>query len=72
MSYLPPFHISADAVNMIAEIAVLVERHSIRMKRDDRLKLRRANRIRTIQATLAIEGNSLSEDGGYFAIEKDQ
>ena len=47
---------------MIAEIAVLVERHSFHPGSADALKLRRANRIRTIQASLAIEGNTLSEE----------
>ena len=46
---------------MIAEIAALVERGSVRPGNADALKLRRANRIRTIQASLAIEGNTLSE-----------
>ena len=47
---------------MIAEIAALVERVTFRSGSSDMLKLRRANRIRTIQASLAIEGNTLSED----------
>lgn len=47
---------------MIAEIAALVERHSFHPRSADALKLRRANRIRTIQASLAIEGNTLSEE----------
>ena len=47
---------------MIAEIAALVERVTFRPGNADALKLRRANRIRTIQASLAIEGNTLSEE----------
>ena len=47
---------------MIAEIAALVERYTFHAGNTDALKLRRANRIKTIQATLAIEGNSLSEE----------
>ena len=62
MIYQPPFHISADAVNMIAEIAALVERCTIRPGSAEALKLRRANQVRTIQASLAIEGNTLSEE----------
>lgn len=62
MNYRPPFQVSANAIRMIAEIAALVERHSIKMEHDCRLRLRRANRVKTIQATLAIEGNSLSEE----------
>ena len=62
MRYQPPFHLSADAVNMIAEIAALVERSTVRPGGAFELKLRRANQIRTIQASLAIEGNTLSEE----------
>lgn len=62
MKYQPPFHISADAVNLIAGIAALVERFTSRSGSADALKLRRANQIRTIQATLAIEGNRMSEE----------
>jgi len=47
---------------MIAEIAALVERVASHSETVDTLKLRRANQIRTIQASLAIEGNTLSED----------
>ena len=62
MNYQPPFHVSADAVNMIAEIVALLERNSFRTRCTDTLKLRRVNQIRTIQASLAIEGNTLSEE----------
>ena len=47
---------------MIAEIAALVERCTIRPGSAESLKLRRANQVRTIQASLAIEGNTLSEE----------
>lgn len=60
--YTPPFSVSAKAVRLVAEIAALVERYSIRMEQDDALFLRKANRIRTIHSSLAIEGNELSED----------
>ena len=46
---------------MIAEIAALVERVTFLPGNTDVLKLRRANQIKTIQASLAIEGNTLSE-----------
>ena len=62
MSYRPPFRVSANAIRLIAEIAALLERHSARPERSEPLKLRRANRVKTIQATLAIEGNTLSEE----------
>ena len=47
---------------MIAEIAALVERVTLRPGSAEALKLRRANQVRTIQASLAIEGNTLSEE----------
>lgn len=59
--YVPSFKISADAVNLIAQIAAKIERYAIRMEQPDALLLRKANRIRTIHSSLAIEGNSLSE-----------
>ena len=62
MSYRPPFQVSADAIRRIAEIAALVERYSARKEQTSALRLRRANRVKTIQATLAIEGNTLSEE----------
>ena len=62
MSYQPPFHVSADAVNLIAAIVAFLEQSSFRPEGADALKLRRANRVRTIQASLAIEGNTMSEE----------
>ena len=59
--YTPPFTLSAQAVSRVAEIAALVERFAIRMERQDALRLRKVNKIKSIQSSLAIEGNSLSE-----------
>ena len=59
--YKPPFTVSAKAVNLIAKISSQLERYAIRMEREDTLQLRRANRIKTIHSSLAIEGNTLSE-----------
>lgn len=60
--YIPPFTISAHAINLIAEISAQIERYAIRLEQSDGLKLRKANRVRTIHSSLAIEGNTLSED----------
>lgn len=60
--YIPPFTISTDAINLIAEISAQIERYAIRLEQNDGLKLRKANRIRTIHSSLAIEGNTLTED----------
>lgn len=60
MTYKPPFTVSAKAVSNIAEISALVERYAIRLEQSDALKLRKANKIKTIHSSLAIEGNTLS------------
>ena len=59
--YRPPFTISAKAINLIAKISSQLERYAIRMEQEDTLLLRKANRIKTIHSSLAIEGNTLSE-----------
>ena len=59
--YTPPFTISPQAINLIAEIAAQIERYAIRLEQTDGIRLRKANRIKTIHSSLAIEGNSLTE-----------
>lgn len=60
--YIPPFVISAKVINLIAEISAKIERYAIRLEQSDGLWLRKANRIKTIHSSLAIEGNSLTEE----------
>ena len=60
MDYQPNFTISAQAISMVAEISALIERYIITQEAAESLKLRRANKIKTIQSSLAIEGNTLS------------
>jgi len=59
--YKPPFSISTKSINLIAEISAQIEQYAIRMEQEDGLLLRKINRIKTIQGSLAIEGNTLSE-----------
>lgn len=59
--YVPPFTVSSKAINLIAEIASTIERYAIHMEQSDGLRLRKANRIKTIHSSLAIEGNNLTE-----------
>ncbi len=59
--YTPPFTISARAIQLVAEISAQVERYAIRLEAEDGLRLRKANRIKTIHSSLAIEGNKLTE-----------
>ena len=61
-SYKPPFSISPKSINLIADIAAQIERYAIRMEQEDGLLLRKKNRIKTIHGSLAIEGNTLSEN----------
>lgn len=60
--YTPPFTVSARAITMIAEVSAVIERYSIRLEQHDSLRLRRANKVKTIHSSLAIEGNTLSEN----------
>ena len=60
MDYQPNFTVSAAAISMVAEISALIERYTITQEASESLKLRRANKIKTIQSSLAIEGNTLS------------
>ena len=62
MSYTPPFALTSKSVNLIAEISAKIERYAIRMEQPDALMLRKANRIKTIHSSLAIEGNALTEN----------
>ncbi len=59
--YVPPFTVSPLAVSLVAEISAQIERYAIRLEQTDGLHLRKANRIKTIHSSLAIEGNRLSE-----------
>ena len=58
----PPFNISAEAINRIAEISALLERLNIAPEGEHGLRLRKVNRVKTIHSSLAIEGNTLSLD----------
>ena len=57
----PPFTLPSRAINLIAEISAQIERYAIRLEQEDGLRLRKANRIKTIHSSLAIEGNKLTE-----------
>ena len=67
--YKPPFTVSAKAINLIAQISSQLEKYAIRMEQEDTLRLRRANRIKTIHSSLAIEGNTLSESEVQAVLE---
>lgn len=62
MKYQPPFVITSKIIHLISQISESIGRLTILAEIQDSLKLRKANRIRTIQGSLAIEGNTLSEE----------
>jgi Fic family protein len=59
-NYQPPCTITPAIVSLVAEIGELVGRYAIFSEQDLTPRLRRENRIRSIQASLAIENNTLS------------
>lgn len=59
--YTIPFNITSKILNLVAEISTKIERYAIFMEQDTSLHLRKANRIKTIHSSLAIEGNALTE-----------
>ena len=61
MTARPPHSITPDMLSRVAQIGEAIGRaEAASVARD--LRLRRINRIRTIQGSLAIEGNVLSEE----------
>ena len=61
-SYQPPYTITPAIVKLVAQISELIGRLTVLTDNTKALRLRRINRIRTIQGSLAIEGNTLSEE----------
>ncbi|MBW1923538.1 MAG: Fic family protein [Deltaproteobacteria bacterium] len=61
MTYQPPCTISPPVERLLGRICEMVGRLSVSAQ-GEHLRLRRINRIRTIQGSLAIEGNTLSEE----------
>lgn len=61
MPYQPPFTISPEILNLVAEISQQVGRLDASALNGSP-QLRKQNRIKTITGTLAIEGNTLTEE----------
>ena len=59
--YNPPFTITPKILNLVSEITEIVTKLEMFEFNID-LKLRRVNKIKTITATLQIEGNTLTEE----------
>jgi Fic family protein len=58
----PPYRITPAILNRVARISEALGRLSQASEAGQALRLRRINRVRTIQGSLAIEGNTLSEE----------
>ncbi|MDX8412902.1 MAG: Fic family protein, partial [Mariprofundales bacterium] len=58
-AYQPPCTVTAEMLSQVATIAEKIGR--LQVQPDALLRLRKVNRIRTIQGSLAIEGNTLTE-----------
>lgn len=58
--YKPPFEMTDKIVNLVAEINEKIGHISVTTNMEQNPKLRRENRMKTIQASLAIENNTLS------------
>ena len=69
MSYQPPYVITPEIVGLIAEIGEIIGRYTLLAEQRMTPRLRRANRIRTIQASLAIENNTLTLEQVTAVIE---
>lgn len=61
-TYIPPYTVSEEAVNLIAEISSAIEHYHLALSGVESLRLRRINRIKTIRGSTAIEGNTLTEE----------
>lgn len=69
MNNQPPYTITPAIVNLIAEISETIGRYSALAEQNLTPRLRRENRIRAIQASLAIENNTLTLEQVTAVIE---
>jgi len=69
MKYQPPYTITPAIVNRVAEIGEIIGRYTVLAEQNLTPRLRRENRIRTIQASLAIENNTLTLEQVTAVIE---
>ena len=60
MPYKPPFQLTNEIINIVANISMLIGTWTATNQNRLSPQLRRGNRLRTIQASLAIENNTLS------------
>lgn len=65
----PPFQTTSQILSLVAAIGEAVGRIEASLPPERQLLLRRASRIRTIQGSLAVEGNTLSLDQVTAVVE---
>ena len=58
----PPYTITPAIIDLVAQTGEATGRLSVLTDHEKKLRLRRVNRIQTIYGSLAIEGNTLSEN----------
>jgi Fic family protein len=61
-NYTPPFSIGSKTLNLVAEICEMIGELAHGERASELLRLRRINQLKTVQGSLAIEGNTLSID----------
>lgn len=69
MKYRPPYILTRRILNLVAEIGEKIGRYTLLNEQRPAPRLRRENRIRTIQASLAIENNTLTLEQVTAVIE---
>jgi len=69
MSYAPPYKITSNILNLVAKISELLGNWSASQETTVSPQLRRGNRLRTIQSSLAIENNTLTLEQVTAVIE---
>jgi len=62
MSYTPPYIITTAILSLVEQIGEALGMLKATQPEESRLRLHRVNRLKTIQASLEIEGNTLSLD----------
>ena len=62
MAYKPPYTVNTEMIERVSEITLLIGQIQGYQLLTGNLKLRRQNKIKTVISSLAIEGNTLSED----------
>ncbi len=67
--YRPPYTITPGKLNLVAEMVEAISRYAVLAEQNLTPRLRRENRIRTIQASLAIENNTLTIEQVSAVIE---